>query len=258
MISILTPTRWRPELTERFAQSIEDTNTGTQVELLLYIDADDETYPAYKELERFSFVRVIQGRAQSISRSWNDLADVCKGDMIMMGNDDLVCITKDWVEHVYDAAEHFEDGIFVMWLNDDFKKHEHCAFPIVSRKWFDTVKYFTPPFFEFGYNDTWLMDIAGKLDRLHYIDGAVVAHRHFTHPTDPSPRDRTTEHARRNSIAKRDGELFALLEPVRDRDVTLLRQQITSAATGSIKRTDGICKWAVDSLELDAQTKDGQ
>lgn len=223
-LSMLCPSRWRPEMTARLAESIRETTDGSEVTLLVYVDSDDKTRGEYKALlQPYPFVSVVVGQPQSVSLSWNVLANLCSGDLLMMGNDDLVCVTPGWADIVHEEVARFADGIFCAWVNDDFKKADHCAFPIVSRRWYECLGYFTPRYFEFGYNDTWIYHIAQSLDRLCYIDQAVVAHRHFTHPTDPSPRDRTTEHARRGGIARRDGELFELLKPVRDRDANLLR-----------------------------------
>lgn len=224
ILSMLCPTRWRPELAARLAKSVDDTTDGSEVELLFYVDTDDKTRSAYKEaMLPYPFVSVVVGQPQPVGLSWNVLANLCSGNLLMMANDDLVCITPRWAQVVQEEVAEFTDEVFCAWVNDDFKKEEHCAFPIVSRRWYECLGYFTPPYFEFGWNDTWVYHIAQSLNRLHYIDRAVVAHRHFTHPTTPSPRDRTTEHARRGGIARRDRELFELLKPVRDRDATLLR-----------------------------------
>jgi len=211
-------------MAKRYAQSIADTAELGDVELLFYVDADDECLPEYKAaMASYPFVSVVSGKAQSISISWNVLAKQCTGNLLHMSNDDLIALTPDWPRIVRDEVAKFTDGVFVAWVDDDFKHESLCAFPIVSRRWYETLGYFTPPYFEFGYNDAWLAELGRMLARLHYIDRAVVRHAHFTAPVDPSPRDRTTDWARRDGIPKRDRELFALLEPVRDRDSQLLR-----------------------------------
>ena len=50
-----------------------------------------------------------------------------------------------------------------MWMDDRINRENHCAFPIVSRKWCETLGYFTPGVFHFGYNDTWVFDIAQRV-----------------------------------------------------------------------------------------------
>jgi hypothetical protein len=66
-----------------------------------------------------------------------------------------------------------------MWMNDMINEDRHCAFPIVSRKWCDTLGYFTPGVFKFGYNDTWVYDIAKRLGRCHWISSVTAEHMHF-------------------------------------------------------------------------------
>ena len=34
--------------------------------------------------------------------------------------------------------------------------------------------------FKFGYNDTWVYDIAKRIDRCHWIPSVVAEHMHFT------------------------------------------------------------------------------
>ena len=52
-ISILTPTRNRPNNCERFIKSIYNTAWERgNIELLFYVDKDDPAVEAYKDLER--------------------------------------------------------------------------------------------------------------------------------------------------------------------------------------------------------------
>jgi glycosyl transferase/beta-hydroxylase protein BlmF len=223
MISILTPTRWRPQLAKRFADSVANTARGPY-EMLFWVDDDDDTISDYENaLGGMPNVEIMVGHETSVSRAWNCLAEHARGELLMMGNDDLVAVTPGWDRILNNASrKYFTDGIYVLYCDDDFKHEDHCAFPVISRKWYETVGYFTPPYFRFGYNDTWLMDVAKMLGRLKYVPDAVVAHRHFTHPTDPTPRDRTTEYARDRNQARDDRDLYTMLAPVRERDAALL------------------------------------
>ena len=101
-ISILTPTRNRPNNCERFIKSIYNTAWARGgIELLFYVDNDDPAIEAYKSLEKhckteyigFYDVHFIIGEPKSVSISWNDLAAKCSGDVLIMGNDDLVYST---------------------------------------------------------------------------------------------------------------------------------------------------------------------
>ena len=118
-ISILTPTRNRPNNCERFIKSIYNTAWERGgIELLFYVDKDDPAVEAYKDLERHCKteyiglynVRFIIGEPQSVSISWNDLAKECTGDVLIMGNDDLVYRTPGCFNFGYNDTWIFEVG----------------------------------------------------------------------------------------------------------------------------------------------------
>ena len=84
----------------------------------------------------------------SVSRSWNILASNCTGDILIMGNDDLIYKTQNWDGILVEQTKKFKDGIYLMWFDDGIK-HNHANFPIISRKWYETLGYFTPGCFNF-------------------------------------------------------------------------------------------------------------
>ena len=107
--SILTPTRNRPNNCERFIKSVyNSTRTRKNVEMLFYVDNDDPAITSYKSLdwhaqkeyEGFKNIKFIYGEPKSVSISWNDLAAECIGDVLIMGNDDLVYQTDGWDENL--------------------------------------------------------------------------------------------------------------------------------------------------------------
>ena len=81
-ISILTPTRGRPGRLGEFIKSVYETATDRlRIEMLMYVDSDDEAKDAYmdyllfsqKEFSEFLRVHIIFGEPKSVSKSWNDL-----------------------------------------------------------------------------------------------------------------------------------------------------------------------------------------
>ena len=102
------------------------------------------------------------------------------GDIIIMGNDDLIYRTPSWDRMIELESNAYKDDIFCMWMDDRINRENHCAFPIVSRKWCETLGYFTPGVFHFGYNDTWVFDIAKRIHRCRFLGGVIGEHMHFT------------------------------------------------------------------------------
>ena len=144
------------------------------------------------------------------------------GEIFIMGNDDLIYKTPNWDTTLRDETEKFPDDIYVMWFNDLINADRHCAFPIVSKKWYNAVGYFAPGVFEFLYNDTWVFDIGKRVDRLHYIGDVITEHLHFT--VGKSSYDKTYREARERGQRERDGDLFAKTADQREEAAQRLRE----------------------------------
>ena len=233
IFSILTPTRNRPEKCQRFIESIKaKTKAHGRVELLFYVDDDDPSVKLYKQIEdhyteSFLRVKMLIGPAKSVSKSWNDIAHMSNGDYMIMGNDDLVYQTESWDEKLEDRLNILEDPYYMCWVNDDINGAKHCAFPIISREWFDTVGYFAPGVFHFGYNDTWVFDVAKRAGRFRYFGDILVKHLHFSH--NPSERDDTTDRNRtqeKGNLYKKDLGIFNTTGWQRQQDAEKIQKAI--------------------------------
>ena len=233
IFSILTPTRNRPEKCERFIQSIKrTTREHGRVELLFYIDNDDPSMGKYRKIEEvyttnFLRIKMLEGPAKSVSKSWNDIASISNGDYLIMGNDDLVYATDSWDNKLESHLSQLDDPYYMCWVNDNINGNKHCAFPIISREWYETVDYFAPGVFHFGYNDTWVFDIAKRISRHKYFSDILVEHRHFSHH--PSERDDTTDRNRtqeKGNLYKKDLSIFNQTTAIRQRDAEKLQKAI--------------------------------
>jgi glycosyl transferase/beta-hydroxylase protein BlmF len=195
-----------------------------RVELLFYVDDDDPKIDEYKS--RFPrdnhYSTVTYDKPRPVGCSWNVIAEKCTGDVMIMGNDDLVYKTQGWDIHLENRVSKFDDEIYLAWFNDKINQHRHCAFPIVSRKWYDTLGYFTPGIFEFLYNDTWLYDIGRRVDRCAYMPHVVAQHLHFSQ--DISLMDETYARVRRDGQTARDKRLYENTENSRINAANKLRE----------------------------------
>lgn len=222
MISILCPTRGRPEMVRRMMNSVRNTQSG-EVEILLYFDNDDQArYVSYPQAD------VIMSGEGTVGQHWNKMADVARGNILMMGNDDFIYHTPGWNNIVEDKiVENFPDDIYVAWTDDGSgKADKRCAVPIVSRRWVDTLGYFCPPGFKFFYNDTWISELGTLVERKLYIPEVLVEHCHFSF--DKMEADETTRrHRVDRSIHAHDTKLFAYTEEDREIDAARLIVAIT-------------------------------
>ena len=95
-----------------------------------------------------------------------------------MANDDEVWITKGWDRRLNEESDKFPDDIYCIYFDDDIFHDKGCSFPMVSRKWYDTLGYFTPGIFKFLANYTWIEYIVRHINRLHYVPDVLVEHIH--------------------------------------------------------------------------------
>lgn len=228
VISILCPTRERPDRAFKYAQSVFDTADNIErVELLFYIDNDDPKIIQYQQrwssMNKYN-VKLVCGDPISVSKSWNILAKHASGNIFMMGNDDLYHETQGWDTRLDQEAAKFPDEIYCIWFNDKHKGEKLCTFPTVSRKWVETVGYFSPGVFEFFFNDTWVQDIGQRVGRLHYIPDVVIEHQHWTYGYQA---DNTTARHRKGDGAgknNRDKVVFKEKEHLREEAAERLRK----------------------------------
>lgn len=214
--SMLCPTRSRAQQIQRFVTSVHRTcmQPGS-VEILFYVDDDDPQREDYartiEELQRqypdFKRVELIVGPAMSVSKSWNVLAASSTGSLLMMANDDQLYVDYGWDYHLDRYAGESQDGIFAMFFEDGQYPPGSGDFPIVSRRWYETLGYFTPGIFEFWYNEAWIFDIAHRLRRIRRIPKVLVDHLHYSKYK--SVLDETYLRHRSNfERSQRDTELF--------------------------------------------------
>ena len=50
----------------------------------------------------------------------------------------------------------------------------------MSKKWCDTLGYFTPGVYNFGYNDAWIFEVAQLVGRTHWLEHVHGEHMHFS------------------------------------------------------------------------------
>ncbi len=233
--ALVCPTRGRPKQIKIFAESVFKTATSPdRVEILLYIDTDDRKLKDYETsinaLQKSfgtSKIKPIFGPSIGVPRAANKLFDSSTGDIFLTSNDDQVFISTGWDERLDIEVVKYPDGIFCFWFNDDWESENFCTFPIVSRKWIETLGYLQFPFFEHFFADTWIWMLAKMVNRAFYLDDITVEHRHWK--TGKSIKDHTyekhltTEH---DSKHNRDRAIIDKFERYFFADVEALKKNI--------------------------------
>ena len=182
-ISILLPTRGRPELAERFLRSVVEMSTDpNRIEVVLYVDEDDTDSHAI-QCDGLSINKIIGPRL-----SMGGLNTACleqsTGDIIVPLNDDMVIRTPDWDRRIIEIHEKFSDGVYLAYPNDLHTGEMLSSTPILSRS---TCEVLTHPFsntYEGGFIDYHIMDIFKRLqmlgeERMAFLGDVVIEHLHY-------------------------------------------------------------------------------
>jgi len=182
-ISIIVPTRGRPAMFQRMLNSLfsmADSHDG--LEVVAYIDDDDIETQAL-DLGAWNVVKIV-GPRQTMGR----LNAVCyarsRGDIVVLGNDDMVIRTRGWDTRIREEVNRFPDKVYLLYPNDLYKRNRICTFPVLSRVTCDSIGDPFPASYRGAFIDVHVMDIFKRLyghgyDRIVYLDDVVFEHMHY-------------------------------------------------------------------------------
>jgi len=197
MISLLLPTRGRPDLVARLFKSICQTaSLPEQLEVIVYADEDD---PSSHEIGSDSFtVKTLIGPTLSMGECNTRCLEEALGEIIILANDDMVIRTLGWDKSIINLHRKLEHGIYLAYPNDLDKKGGLCTFPILSRRLCALLGSPYPKQYAGGFIDWHLHDIFIRLEKkgyplIHYLEDIVFEHLHFRNrqaPMDETYRKR--------------------------------------------------------------------
>lgn len=199
------PTRGRPHYLDRVYNSALDlANDPDNIEFSFYVDNDD--VPSQDKIETFKNSHMVVGERIVLSQMWNEAYKLATADIFMHSGDDLIFRSKNWDSYILDAFAKYEDKIVLVGGNDGSGVHDGKFFThgFIHRNWVNTVGYFVPPYFSSDYNDTWLNDVARKINRWYYVPEVLTEHMHPAFnkgPMDQTHQDRAARH-RRDNVAE--------------------------------------------------------
>lgn len=220
MISVLCPSRGRPDSLADMAATALTAATGP-VEIVVRLDDDD---PAdYPEILGVTY---LTGPRALLSACWNECAAHAAGPIFMHAGDDIRFRTPGWDRAV--TAAFPPDRIALVHGRDGIHDDRLGTHSFVHRAWVDAVGYFVPPLFSSDFNDTWLNDVADRIGRRIYLPDLLTEH---LHPSvgkaewDLTHRERLERHA----LDDVEG-IYAETAHLRERDAEALRAVIAVPA----------------------------
>lgn len=249
-ISILCPTRGRPENVKRLLESLKAT-CAAEPEVIFYQDEDDETVLEVGDC------RVIRGPRRTLSACWNECAKVATRDILMVGADDIVFKTKGWDTIVEEAFAKSTDKILMAFGDDGAWGDRLATHPIVHRKWFEAIGYITPPHFSADYCDTWIYEIAQAINRKVYLP---FVNEHLHPVWNKAEMDATYQDKYQRLEKDEVGEKYKALAPERQADIdkllAIIGRKLVSVLIPSRGKPEKL-REAVNALLAKAANKDG-
>lgn len=216
MISILCPSRGRPDLAKKMIETAI-AHSSSPVEVLLYLNDDDPLLSEYQKLIDQKYY--IVGPDRSPAYSWNLLAELSKGDILFLMGDDATFVTYGWDKIVENAFDQFPDKIACVYpYVPGIKKINNPHF-CVHRNWIKALGYFVPPHFWHWYVDTWTRVLAKEIKR-------YVCLENFPLPIILDPMDDTVARKDRLCLRERDHWIWEKTERHRTADVLALKEFI--------------------------------
>jgi hypothetical protein len=228
LISILVPTRGRPDNMVRLVRSAFDTSSSSNIEVIFYIDEDDSASVSEAASLKYKYGRVswIQGPRIVLSQMWNKCAWAALGDILMHCGDDIVFRSNDWNVAVRAEFDKVPDKILLVYGDDGLQGEALATHGFLHKNWVSVLGYFVPPYFSSDYNDTWNTEVAEIIERKVYLPDVITEHMHPAANKgtwDKTHQERLARHAADNVEA-----LYASLAEERQRDARKLKDFIES------------------------------
>jgi glycosyltransferase involved in cell wall biosynthesis len=175
-ISLLHPSRQRPQ--KSFDNAVEWVNkAGCDIELIVSIDADDNTKFEYAKLYDHFAGKFLVNRNRCAVDAINKAAEVATGDILLVLSDDFKC-PEQWGKKLIEATEGKEDWIA---KTPDGIQDWMITMPIMDRKFYNRFGYVYFPEYLHMFCDTDLSCVADltacrinldiKFDHNHYSIG---------------------------------------------------------------------------------------
>jgi hypothetical protein len=224
VISVLCPTRNRPDNVRRLLASGRGTATGP-VQYVFYCDSD-ALLPA--DVAMAPDVITVAGPRIVLSDMWNKCAEHAEGDVFMQCGDDIIFRTPAWDATVYSVLARYPDKIVFVYGRDGLHAPDFGTHGFVHRRWYETLGYFTPPYFSSDYGDTWLNDLAKRVGRHVHVTEILTEHMHPV----AGKADWDQTHQERLARRTRDNvaSIWARTTPEREADARKLQAAIEEFA----------------------------
>lgn len=180
IISLLLPTKGRPEMANAFIKSVEEAADNiSRIEIVVCTDIDDITAESIQS-ESVQLVRVSIEPGSTMGQLNLKCFERSSGKYVMLVNDDIIVHTKGWDTSVIAAFESVGDDIALVHVNDLLFGKSLCTFPMQSRKAINIIGLCDPGFIRYRIDDhcydTYAMMAEVGYKRIIYLPDVVFEH----------------------------------------------------------------------------------
>lgn len=204
MISIICPTRNRPENLKRLITNLHSTANLDNLQFIFYIDNDDiqseaaiiycSTLISLSDHKTLNY-EILRGPRVFFSQMLNEAYKLCKHDIIFMIGDDMIIHNKGWDKRIIDIFDASKDKILLVYGPDGYQPRTFGTHVFVHRNWINIQGSLMPINVSSDFGDTWYNDIADIIGRKIILDDFGLEHLHplaGKAPYDPTYTDRIT------------------------------------------------------------------
>lgn len=183
--SLLLPTRGRPDLLDRFLESVLKTAAFPEkIEIVIVTDEDDITMKGYTFPQlNIKSVEFVSGKNMG---ELNQAAfEASTGQYVFLVNDDIIVQTPRWDERIMEVVRRYPDGLFLVHVNDLLFQEHLCTFPLVSRTFCEIAGGICPDEYYRHRIDDHIYNVFNMLaylghKRILYLPDVVFEHDHYT------------------------------------------------------------------------------
>lgn len=248
-ISVVCPTRNRPEWLRRLWQSAKDT-ASVMPEFCTYID-DDDTFsvPICKELG----IKYRQGPPKVYTQNYNEAYVLATGSIAFDVADDFIFREKNWDLKVIAEFDKTDDKLIFVHGFDGTEGAENATHFFVHRRWVETLGYLFPPYFRWANADVWMTRVAKLIGRqvylpitlaehMHLCQGKALADKTYTEASERIRKYAWADIAGYHSLADREADIQADAQKLREAIQQYAKIHLHDDNTPANGSNEAICK----------------
>lgn len=234
MLSLLVPSRGRPDQLARFLASVAATVESPHLlEIVLVLDEDDGASATITH-PNLRIVRAIGPAGRRMGQLNQDGYRAARGRYVMLLNDDVIVRTAGWDRLLAAHLAAIPDEVVLLHVNDTLMRHHLCTFPLVSRFVCEQAGGICPEEYERYRIDDHLEDIFNLLAALGERRTIHLPEVVFEHLNAVTVAEGVREYHADPEILARDSPRFDALFPQRKAVALRLLEHIETQRTRAL------------------------